>query len=283
MKLKHLIPTVILLALPASASTVIWMENFESYDLNLDNLEDQGNPADPNRDWLTEPENTPAFAVIGTTGLGLPSTFGNKVLAVGGVDPGPGAEDAYALSPSVVFHTPTVEDPSIRLTLDMAFLTETGLNSITDTFRLALFDGNLLDFGRLNFVPSSSQAGFVEIWRFNGISAFNTGAMVSTGSAFTLELLVNTDINKWSAALSPVGGSTFPLFANVDINADSGTLEDVDGNFGGFGFDWIPLNESWGGNTLLVDNLKVVATIPEPGTAMLSVLLGALALVRRRR
>jgi hypothetical protein len=277
MKLPLLLVSLASITLPAAATTVVWQENFENFDLNIDNLEGQGDPTNPNRDWLTDPENSPAFAVISTAGLGLPSSFGNKVLAVGGLDPGV-AESSYLLSPSIVFSTPSIEVPSVRLSLDMVFNSGSLPSGITNNFRLSFFDGELFpELATLTFAPSAN-AGFVDLFRSNGVSVFNTQALIPTNSAFTLQILISPLFNKWSASVINATGGIVPLFANVDM-----TVLDNQSDFGGFSIDWLENGEGWGSNTLLVDNIKFVETVPEPGTAMLATVLASLALIRRRR
>jgi hypothetical protein len=266
------------ISLPAMSS-VIWQENFESYNLSLDNLEDQGVAAGgaPTRDWLTDPMNTPAIGVIATTGLGFPASFGSNVLAVGGIDPGetdsPGV--SFLISPSAVFYSPTIELPGVRLDMDMS-LNSAGLGRLTDSFRLSFFDSELVELATITFSPG--QNDLVAVSRFNGTSVFNTQAILATDSVFSLELLINPVLNKWTGTIIPQVGSAFSIFANVDMTTQ---LNEKD--FGGFAIDWFKSSSpSWGDNTLLVDNL-VLTAIPEPSTILLSSILSCMVILLRRR
>lgn len=271
--------------LPAHA-TVLWTEDFESYDVGVDNLELQSGGA-----WLTDPVETPAIAVIANTGL--PATFGTKLLVVGGL-PTDGSETnlgvAYALSPEVTGFDPLLSDPEVELsfTADLILNTGTG-QSLTDDFRLSFTDLNGTELATLLFtqaLDSNGDAidGFATVIRSNGGGGvFNTQALISLNAAFTLNLVLNPQLNKWSGGIGAVGGTgSFALFANVDLTQNSGPPA-PEANVGSFAIDWIKGGENWGDNFLVADNFLLQSQVPEPSVPLMISSFALAALLRRRR
>jgi hypothetical protein len=273
--------------LPAH-SAVLWMEDFEAYDTGLDNLEDQSGG-----DWLTDPEATPSIAVISNSGSGLSASFGGKSLAVGGLDPLTATATlgvAYALAPEAAGFDPLDEAPETELSFSADFILRPGGSSPTllvDDFRLSFADLNGTELSTLLFTQARAgngdvNPGFATIIRSNSApgGVFNTQALISLNAAFTLNLVMNPLLNKWSGSVAIPGGGSFSLFSNVDLTQNQGTEPTV----GSFAIDWIKGGASWGDNYLLADNflLQSQVPVPEPGAPLL-ISLSALGCILRRR
>jgi len=274
------------LAILPAHSTVLWTENFESYDLNVDNLEAQSGGA-----WLTDPVETPAIAVVGNSAL--PSAFGGQSLAVGGL-PTDDSEAtlgvAYALSPVDAGFDPAASHPETELTFAVDLILNTGSGqSLVDDFRFSFTDLNGTELATLLFtqaLDSNGDAidGFATVIRSNMNDAFNTQALISLNAAFTLNLVMNPLLNKWSGSIGSLGGGSFALFANVDMTQNAGPPA-PEATVGSFAIDWIKGGTSWGDNFLVADNflLQSQVPVPEPGVPLLLSSFALAAFVRRRR
>jgi hypothetical protein len=273
--------------LPAH-SAVLWTENFESYNTGLDNLEDQSNG-----DWLTDPEATPAIAVLANSGL--PSNFGGKSLAVGGLNPGGPATTlgvAYALSPVSAGFDPLESDPETELSFSVDLILNSGSGqSLVDDFRFSFTDLNGTELTTLLFTQALDGNGvaidgFASVIRSNmgGPSGvYNTQALISLNGAFTLNLVMSPLLNKWSGSIGIASGGSFSLFSNVDLTQNPGPPQ-PEATVGSFAIDWIKGGNTFGDNFLIADNflLQSQSPIPEPGTPLL-ISLSALGCILRRR
>jgi hypothetical protein len=274
--------------LPAH-SAVLWMENFEDYDTGISNLEDQSEGA-----WLTDPEGTTSIAVISNSAL--PANFGGKSLAVGGLDPGTAATTlgvAYALSPEAAGFDPVASSPKTELNFSADFILNTGGTTTTlllDDFRLSFADLNGRELSTLLFTQARDGAGNLipgsaTIIRSNGApgGVYNTQALISLNAAFSLNLVMNPLLNKWSGSIGIPTGGSFSLFSNVDLTQNPGPPV-PDATVGSFAIDWIKGGTSFGENYLTADNflLQSQLPIPEPGAPLL-ISLSALGCILRRR
>lgn len=274
--------------LPAHSAT-LWTENFETYDVGLDNLEDQSEGA-----WLTDPVATPAIAVLSNIGSGLPSSFGGKSLAVGGLDTD-GTEVtlgvAYALSPVAAGFDPAASDPETELSFSVDLILNSGSGqSLVDDFRFSFTDLNGTELTTLLFTQALDgngdvNPGFASVIRSNMAAngVFNTQALISLNAAFTLNLVMNPLLNKWSGSISLLEGGSFSLFSNVDLTQNPGPPA-PEATVGSFAIDWIKGGASWGDNFLIADNflLQSQVPVPEPGAPLL-ISLSALGCILRRR
>lgn len=258
----------------AANGALIWSESFESYDTEIDNLEDQTDVA-----WLTDPMATNAISVVQTTGFNLPEAYGNKALLVGGIPPvdelNPGI--AYATSPTAASFTPTGSLPEAAFSADLVF-NSAGLDSITDSFRITFFDFQYTELATLLFAPSA-DVGLVNVYRSNTVATFDLQSTFSVDTSVTLNLVMNFELNKWSGSLAAAGSpSSLNLFADVNMTAGAG-----DSNLGGFDLVWLRNGTDWGSNFLVADNLSLNSQIPETSSLLLisgSMMLG---LLRRKR
>jgi len=249
-----------------SSGALIWSESFEDYNLSVDNLEGQ-NPA-----WLTDPEATDAIAVISTGDLGVPLSYGAKSLAFGGIAPSGEANAgiAYLLSPTVAQFTPEAELTEAVFSVDLIF-SSAGLISITDSFRLSFYDLEEQDLASLLFAPSD-QEGFVDIYRSNMSTVFDSQISISVDTAVTLNLVMNFDLNKWTGTLATSGtDNLLTIFSNVDMTAGVG-----EANLGGFALDWLRKEPvEWGDNYLIMDNFSLSSQVPIPEPSPLLLFSGA--------
>lgn len=280
---------VLALGILPAHSAVLWTESFEAYDTGIDNLEDQSGG-----DWWTDPEATPSIAVIPNSNL--PASFGGKSLAIGGVDTG-GLETtlgvAYALAPEAAGFDPVLQDPETELSFSADFILNTGGSSTTllvDDFRLSFADLSGTELSTLLFTQARDgngdvNPGFATIIRSNGTptGVFNTQILISLNAAFTLNLVMNPLLNKWSGSVAIPGGGSFSLFSNVDLTQNPGPPA-PEATVGSFAIDWIKGGTSWGDNYLLADNflLQSQVPVPEPGAPLL-ISLSALGCILRRR
>ncbi|TAE77562.1 MAG: hypothetical protein EAZ84_04065 [Verrucomicrobia bacterium] len=275
--------------LPAH-SAVLMSEDFESYDLAVDNLE-----AQTTGNWITDPIETPSIAVLGNAS-GSPVTFGSKSLVVGGL-PTDGSEAelgvAYALAP-----TGSGFDPAnYGLETEMSFSVDLILNSgggqsLTDDFRFSFFDLSNNPLATLLFTNDldgngNVVDGFATIIRSNMTEAgvFDTQALIPLNTVFTLNLVLSPLLNKWSGSLSQ-DGLDFTLFANVDLTQNQGPPV-PEANVGAFGLDWLKGTgqPDWGTNYLIADNflLQSQTPVPEPSVPLLVSAFAMTAFLRRRR
>lgn len=274
-----------LAVLPAHA-TVLLTENFESYDLGFDNLEAQSGGA-----WLTDPVETPAIAVVGNSGL--PVAFGSKSLAVGGLPTDdseftPGV--AYALSPESAGFDPALSQPETELSFAVDLILNTGSGqSLVDDFRFSFTDLAGTELATLLFTQAldangDAIDGFATVIRSNTNGVFNTQALISLNAAFTLNLVMNPLLNKWSGSIGSLGGGSFALFANVDMTQNPGPPA-PEANVGSFAIDWIKGGDNWGDNFLLADNFSIQSQVPvpEPGVPLMLSSFALAAFLRRRR
>ncbi len=274
--------------LPAH-SAVLWTESFENYDTGQNNLETQSGGA-----WLTDPQETESIAVIANSGL--PSSFGSKSLAVGGVPTG-GLETtlgvAYALSPEETAFDPVLYDPETELSFSADFILNTGAGSTTlllDDFRLSFADLQGTELATLLFTQARNSngdalPGFATVIRSNMNGVYNTQALISLNAAFTLNLVMSPLLNKWSGSIGVPGSSgSFSLFSNVDLTQNPGPPL-PEATVGSFAIDWIKGGTEWGDNYLVADNfaLQSQTPIPEPGAPLLIAISAVGSLLRRRR
>lgn len=260
-------------------AALIWSDDFENYDTSLLDLEDQ------NSAWFTGPVATQSIAVLDNDSS-APATFGNKTLAVGGYAPDFGTGDdttvVYALSPVAANFTMTGPLPEAHFTTDL-ILNAGSVASLTDAFRLSLFDSSSNTLTSLLF-SAGSTAGTVSVFRNDGgAGTYDTGAALQVNAAYTLKLLMNMDYQKWSATITPTGSTAAPvtLFANVNLTANTAAQADL----GGFVLDWISGDSgaNWGENSLNLDNMVLESAVPEPSSAMVLALCAVACLQRRRR
>jgi|688.fasta_scaffold58195_2 hypothetical protein len=301
---------LVLLALHTAVSaTVIWTENFELYDTTILNLEDQALDGNGNPIWLTDPIATQSIAAIDSAPFALPSAFGDKVLAIGGLAP-QGAlfipREVSVFSPAALNYTPAFgsEETELVLSMDM-FFSAVDLNGlspeITDSFRFSFFDKSDAALGSLLFTQGTN--GFnVSVLRDNLVSTFDTQFTLGSNTAVTLDLVMNLEFGKWSGSITPVGTlASVPLFADVDMTDPSFNPQPAR-ELGSFQVAWIGLdkpvleqadpanpldsgNYNWGSNTLVLDNISLTSQvpIPEPSSALLLGGFSVLALFRRSR
>lgn len=263
---------------------LIWSDNFESYDTDVDNLDDQVAPSITS--WFATPDGTVAIAAISTGGLGFPASFGAKSLAIGGVDPTAPPEDpvtgAVAVSPTAANFTPAGDVTEAVFSTDMIFSVADVDSSITDRFRIDFFDSGEATFASILFQAKNGSLD-VSILRTNTVDLpFDTQFAFGVNTAVTLNLVMNFELNKWSGSLGAVGGSSVPLFANVDMTGATTWGEDL----GGFAVNWLQGTPGeWGSNTLIMDNMSLTSQvpIPEPSSSLLLCGFSLLALFRRGR
>jgi hypothetical protein len=263
-------------------STVLWTEDFETYDVGVNNLEAQSNGA-----WLTDPIETPAIAVIGNSGL--PTSLGSKSLAVGGL-PTDDSEVtlgvAYALSPTSAGFDPVAYDPEVELSFSVDLILNSGSGqSLVDDFRFSFTDLNGTELATLLFTQDAVEAGSATVIRSNTAGVFATQALIPLNTAFTLNLVMNPLLNKWSGSLTPFDGSVVSLFANVDITQNPATDPAPEATVGSFAIDWIKGGATWGDNFLLADNftLQSQVPVPEPSVPVLASVFALAGILRRRR
>ena len=263
-------------------SAVLWTEDFEAYDVGVDNLEAQSGG-----DWLTDPIETPAIAVIGNSGL--PAPLGSKSLAVGGLptdDREATLGVAYALSPTSAGFDPVASDPEVELSFSVDLILNSGSGqSLVDDFRFSFTDLNGTELATLLFTQDAVEAGNATVIRSNTAGVFATQALIPLNTAFTLNLVMNPLLNKWSGSLTPFGGSVVPLFANVDITQNPATDPAPEATVGSFAIDWIKGGATWGDNFLLADNFSLQSQepVPEPSVPVLISVFALAGILRRRR
>lgn len=274
-----------LAVLPAHA-TILLFEDFESYNVGVDNLEAQSNGA-----WLTDPIETPAIAVVGNSGL--PGSFGSKSLAVGGL-PTDGSEVnpgvAYALSPAESGFDPALSHPETELSFTVDLILNSGSGqSLVDDFRFSFTDLAGTELATLLFTQALNPNGdaidgFATVIRSNSNGVFNTQALISLNAAFTLNLVMNPLLNKWSGSIGTLGGGSFALFANVDMTQNPGPPA-PESNVGSFAVDWIKGGADWGDNFMVADNFLIQSQtpVPEPGVILMLSSFALASLLRRRR
>jgi hypothetical protein len=296
---------LVLLALHTAVSgTVIYTQNFEAYDTSINNLEDQALDGNGIPIWETGPFATETIGAINSASVGgLPVSFGDKVLAVGGFAPStelfePG--EVYLFTPAdFTYAIPTTlpgsRDKEVVVSMDMLF---SDPNVFTDSFRFAFFDTANAGLGSLLFTPGVSGSN-LKVFRDNLNSTFDTQFDLGINTAVTLDIVINLEFGKWSASITPVGTqAAVALFANVDMTDPSRSPQPLR-ELGGMQVAWIgtevpvanqmdptnpldPGNYIWGDNTLILDNISLTA-IPEPSSALLLGGFSIFALFRRSR
>jgi hypothetical protein len=285
--MKELILALIIVV-PAHSAT-LWTENFELFDVGVDNLEQQSGGA-----WLTDPIGTSAIAVVANSGL--PLSFGNKSLAVGGL-PTDGTETlqgvAYALAPEVTGFDPVLSSPETELSFSVSLVLNTGSGAaLADAFRLSFTDINNVALATLLFTQALDNngdpvPGFATVIRSNMAQSggvFDTQSLITVNEPFTLNLVMSPLLNKWSGSIDTTGGAAFSMFSNVDMTLNEGPPQ-PDATVGSFSIDWLKGGSQWGDNYLLADNFSLQSQIPipEPGVPlMISGLALASLLVRKR-
>lgn len=280
-----------LAVMPAHSATLLWTENFEGFDAGVNNLEEQSGG-----DWLTDPIETPAIAVIANTNSGLSASFGTKSLAVGGLPTDNSEVElgvAYALSPSASGFDPATSSPETELSFSVALVLNTGGGgSLVDDFRFSFTDINNIPLATLLFSQARDGsgdpvAGFATVIRSNMAAVggvYDTQSLIPFNTEFTMNLVMSPLLNKWSGSITNDSGGSFSMFSNVDMTQNAGPPA-PDSTIGSFTIDWIKGGAEWGDNYLVADNflLQSQAPIPEPGVPlMISVLAFASLLVRRR-
>lgn len=274
-----------LVTLPAHAAS-LWTENFEGYNLADDNLETQSGGA-----WYTEPANTPAIAVLGG-GSFLPvnygGSFGNQSLVIGGVDPGVSAPDlSFGVSPSAAGFVPAPPETELSFSVDLLLNTGSG-QSLTDQFRFTFVDQSSPEVQLATLMFDNSDSGFATVIRGNmdpvDVGTFNTGARIPLNVAFTLNLVINPLLNKWSGSIDGVS-----MFANVDMTKATTNLDGdpatPQADLGSFSVDWIKGGTTWGDNYLVADNFSLQSQqpVPEPSVPVLASVFALAGILRRRR
>lgn len=274
-----------LAVMPAHSATLLWSENFESFDAGVSNLEQQSN-----NDWLTDPVATPAIAVVENSELSpLFTSFGGKSLAIGGV-PTDGTEAelgvAYALSPEASGFDPATSAPETELSFSVALVLNTGTGgSLVDDFRFSFTDLNNIPLATL-LLRQSAEAGFATVIRSNMAAVdgvFDTLAQIPLNTAFTMNLVMSPLLNKWSGSLT-TGSVSISMFSDVDMTQNQGPPE-PESTIGSFTIDWIKGGDEWGSNYLVADNflLQSQTPIPEPGVPLMISGLAVASLLLRRR
>ena len=272
-----------LAVMPAHSAT-LWSENFESFDAGVSNLEQQSNGA-----WLTDPVETSAIAVV--LNDQLPTSFGGKSLAIGGV-PTDGTEAelgvAYALSPEASGFDPATSAPETELSFSVALVLNTGTSAggtLVDDFRFSFTDLNNVPLATL-LLKQSAEAGFATVIRSNMAEVggvFDTLARIPLNQAFTMNLVMSPLLNKWSGSLT-TGSVSISMFSDVDMTQNQGPPE-PESTIGSFTIDWIKGGDEWGSNYLVADNflLQSQTPIPEPGVPLMISGLAVASLLLRRR
>ena len=273
-----------LAVMPAHSATLLWSENFESFDAGVSNLEQQSNGA-----WLTDPVETSAIAVV--LNDQLPTSFGGKSLAIGGV-PTDGTEAelgvAYALSPEASGFDPATSAPETELSFSVALVLNTGTSAggtLVDDFRFSFTDLNNVPLATL-LLKQSAEAGFATVIRSNMAEVggvFDTLARIPLNQAFTMNLVMSPLLNKWSGSLT-TGSVSISMFSDVDMTQNQGPPE-PESTIGSFTIDWIKGGDEWGSNYLVADNflLQSQTPIPEPGVPLMISGLAVASLLLRRR
>jgi hypothetical protein len=272
-----------LAVMPAHSAT-LWSENFESFDAGVSNLEQQSNGA-----WLTDPVETSAIAVV--LNDQLPTSFGGKSLAIGGV-PTDGTEAelgvAYALSPEASGFDPATSAPETELSFSVALVLNTGTSAggtLVDDFRFSFTDLNNVPLATL-LLKQSAEAGFATVIRSNMAEVggvFDTLARIPLNQAFTMNLVMSPLLNKWSGSLTTDSGPV-SMFSNVDMTRNEGPPV-PNSTIGSFSIDWLKGGDEWGSNYLVADNflLQSQTPIPEPGVPLMISGLAVASLLLRRR
>lgn len=268
---------LILLSLPASAA-VIWQENFESYDTSKTSLEDQ-NPA-----WWTDPVGTDSIAVVANSSLnGSKSLVVGRSAPVGETDPGV----SWALGPESTEFTPAPPEVELRFSVTLAFGAGPGQTALQDNFLLSFSDQAAKPLSNIMFAPGL-VAGDISVYRGNFAPAgqtgtFDTQTIIGVGDSFTLDVVMNLLLNKWTATVS-TGSNVFGLFANVDMTRNPDATAQ---NLGAFNLDWQKAAGAtqWGSNFMVADNfvMQSQVPVPEPGVPMLAAVCAMIGVLRRRR
>lgn len=274
--------------LPAHSATLLWTEDFEGFNVGVNNLEQQSGG-----NWLTDPVQTPAIAVVENSGLSL--SFGTKSLAVGGLATDNSEAElgvAYALSPEASGFDPATSSPETELSFSVALVLNTGTGgSLVDDFRFSFTDLNNIPLASLLLSQARDNSGnpvpgFATVIRSNMAAVggvYDTQSLIPFNTEFTMNLVMSPLLNKWSGSITDSGGS-FSMFSNVDMTQNEGPPV-PDSTIGSFTIDWIKGGAQWGDNYLVTDNflLQSQAPIPEPGVPlMISGLAVASLLIRRR-
>ena len=256
---------------------LIWSSNFETDPVTPDNLEGQ------NGDWLTDPVGTSSIAVIANTGLGVPTTYGAKSLAIGGVAPVGETEAgvAYVVSPVAALFTPAGLVTEAVFSADMIF---SSAGNLTNDFLFTFFNSGNTDLARLLFTASTDNIT-VAVYRSNTTAVTDTQFTFSRNTAVELKLVMNLELNKWTGTIGAAGAANpITLFANVDMKAPAApTTKDL----AGFQVSWLKRSptDPWGDNYLILDNLSLTSQVPVPEPSSLLLVCGfsLVALLRRAR
>ena len=279
---------ILALCISPAHSAVLWTDNFEGYNLAgpADNLETQSAGS-----WLTDPEKTAAIAVIANSGL--PTSFGGKSLAVGGIDPGGATTTlgvAYALSPVEAGFDPATSASFTELSFSADFILNTGTGgSLVDDFRLSFADLQGTELAALLFTRALDGAGvplpgYATIVRSNVKQAYNTQVLIALNSGFRINLVMSPLLNKWSGSINELNSGPFSMFSNVDLTQNAGPP--VPGaTIGSFAIDWMKNGSNWGSNYLIADNfiLQSQTPVPEPSVPLMISVFTLGAFLRRRR
>ena len=279
---------ILALCISPAHSAVLWTDNFEGYNLvgPADNLETQSAGS-----WLTDPQNTTAIAVIANSGL--PTSFGGKSLAVGGIDPGGATTTlgvAYALSPEATGFNPTASAPFTELSFSADFILNSGAGgSLVDDFRLSFEDLKGTELAALLFTQALDGAGapvpgYATIVRSNVKQAYNTQVLIALNSGFRINLVMSPLLNKWSGSINELNSGPFSMFANVDLTQNEGPPV-PEATIGSFAIDWMKNGSNWGSNYLIADNfiLQSQTPVPEPSVPLMISVFTLGAFLRRRR
>ena len=281
---------ILALCISPAHSAVLWTDNFEGYNLAgpADNLETQSAGS-----WLTDPQNTAAIAVIANSGL--PTSFGGKSLAVGGIDPGGATTTlgvAYALSPVEAGFDPETSAPFTELSFSADFILNSGTGgSLVDDFRLSFADLKGTELAALLFTQALDGAGaplpgYATIVRGNVKQAYNTQVLIALNSGFRINLVMSPLLNKWSGSINELNIGPFSMFANVDLTQNAGPPV-PEATIGSFAIDWMKKDgaDEWGSNYLIADNfiLQSQTPVPEPSVPLMISVFTLGAFLRRRR
>lgn len=278
---------ILALCISPAHSAVLWTDNFEGYNLaGPADLETQSAGS-----WLTDPANTAAIGVIANSGL--PTSFGGKSLAVGGIDPGGATTTlgvAYALSPVQAGFDPVTSAPFTELSFSADFILNSGAGgSLVDDFRLSFADLQGTELATLLFTQALDGAGaavpgYATIVRSNTKQAYNTQVLIALNSGFRVNLVMSPLLNKWSGSINDLNNGPFSMFSNVDLTQNEGPPA-PEATIGSFAIDWMKNGSNWGSNYLIADNfiLQSQTPVPEPSVPLMISVFTLGAFLRRRR
>ena len=177
----------------------------------------------------------------------------------------------------------------MSFSVDLLLNTGSG-QSLTDQFRLTFVDQSSPEVQLATLMFDNSDSGFATVIRGNmnadplEASTFNTGARIPLNVAFTLNLVINPLLNKWSGSIDGVS-----MFANVDMTKATtnlgGDLATPRPDLGSFSVDWIKGGANWGSNYLVADNFSLQSQqpVPEPSVPVLASVFALAGILRRRR